>query len=151
MCCARHGDDGLADTEALCDFGHLVERPQHLHVLDRPALFARIIVQQRNDAPEPARGQVVQKSRGGRARSKHDHRIGFRTAHEAEQAPLLRGPIQQAAAAHHGDEKQRRYEENRPRHGAGRRDQQAERGYRERGERGRGENPLQIEHVGVAP
>ena len=92
---AGHGDDGAASTPRRSSLRlRRVERPEHLHAVDRAAVLARVVVEQA-DGTRHSRllRELAQQSPPRSAGAEHEHRLRPRLAHHARSAcpPSRRG------------------------------------------------------------
>ena len=71
----RQGEDDGANAEAPCPERQLGDRTQNADVAQQPALLARIVIEQTDNAPLAAVGEFLGQPRSGLARAQNQHRL----------------------------------------------------------------------------
>ena len=101
-----HGDDRVAQLQALREARQLLERPEHAHPVQQASELLLVVVEESHRAPLVAARQLLHQADAGIARA-HDDHLRSLLAAAAVQGPLLEGAIGHPAQRHEGHEEQR--------------------------------------------
>ncbi len=107
--------NGMADSMLARLGDNLVERTEHRHAVQQPALLFRIVVEQADDMPLTARREFAQQSHRRRTGAEHQHRLAGDRA-QAEQMAVFPGAVEKAAATHEQHQENREQDQHRTRH-----------------------------------
>ena len=148
--CRRKCNDHLADAESLAPQRQLGNRPQHADVAQQPSLLGGVIVEQSNDAPLAAVGELLGQASPGFARAENQDRLAQR-GKRAVEPMLFPDAVGKAAPRHEQNQDRRVQDEHTARHDGSQPQHHQHHGDGDRAQTHREHDPLQVREAREPP
>ncbi len=143
-------DDHLADPVLLRPGRQARDRTQHAHAVQQPAALRGVVVDEPDDAPLAAAGELPRQARAGFARADDEHRLA-EGREGAVQAVLLPDSVGEAIAGHQEDEHDRIEDQHAARHDHLQLEHHEDQRDQQRAEPRGEHDALQVEHARESP